>query len=169
MVRPRSSGVNPLSSTEISDRKVDSLFLVWLVSRSTVDLLDTALSPAGVTADEFAIYSILASAPGITPTELARWMAAPPTTVSSYVKRLETRGHLTRQTHPRDRRSYRIALSPDGEASYREARALFAPVRAAVARALGADERDVRNALMRLRLVVDGLREAPARAVTRKR
>ena len=67
-------------------------FMVWLTSRATADLLDTALAPAGLDGDEFAIYSVLTAASSITPTELARWMAAPPTTVSSYVKRFEARG-----------------------------------------------------------------------------
>jgi DNA-binding MarR family transcriptional regulator len=164
MVRGRSSSVNRLSRTEISDRNVDALFLVWLVSRSTADLLDTTLRPAGLTADEFAIYSILASAPRITPTELARWMAAPATTVSTYVKRLETRGHLIRETHPHDGRSYRIRLSRSGQLRYEQARALFAPVRSAVAHALAADERDVRDALLRIRLIVDDLRQQPGPA-----
>jgi DNA-binding MarR family transcriptional regulator len=159
MVRNRSSVVNPLSSTDISDRNVDTLFMVWLVSRSTAGLLDTALRAVNVSADEFAIYSILNKAPGITPSELARWMAAPATTVSSYLKRLETRGHLIRLAHPQDRRSYRLALSDSGELKYQAAKALFAPVRSRVTRGLAAEEGDVRRTLLRLRAVLDDVRQ----------
>ena len=45
------------------------IFLVWLVARSTEDLMDTVLRSAGVTGDEFALYSVLAASPGITPSE----------------------------------------------------------------------------------------------------
>ena len=38
------------------------LFDVWLVSRATTGLLDAALAPSGLTADEFGVYSVLTSA-----------------------------------------------------------------------------------------------------------
>jgi DNA-binding MarR family transcriptional regulator len=160
MVRTRSSSVKALSPAEIRHRNVDTLFLVWLVSRSTQDLLDEVLRPAGLTADDFAIYSILADAPGITPTELARWMATPATTVSSFVKRFEARGHLTRLANPHDQRSYRLQLTPSGKRAHKTARALFAPLRAQVADALTEQQVDAREALLRLRVIVDDLRRA---------
>jgi DNA-binding MarR family transcriptional regulator len=39
---------------------------------------------------------MLAAPSRVTPSDLARWMAAPPTTVSSVIKRLERRGHARR-------------------------------------------------------------------------
>lgn len=158
MVRSRSTSVKALSAAEVRDEDVDVLFMVWLASRSTEDLLDSALAPAGMTGDEFAVYSVLTAASPITPTELARWMAAPPTTVSSYVKRFTARGHVTRDPHPDDRRSYRIALTPAGRKAHQDAAALFLPVRTRVAEALGAEDGDVREALLRLRTVVDDIR-----------
>jgi DNA-binding MarR family transcriptional regulator len=147
-----------LSAGEVRDEDVDVTFLVWLTSRATTDLLDAALMPTGLTGDEFAIYSVLTAAPSITPTELARWMAAPPTTVSSYVKRFERRGHVQRQPHPGDRRSYRIKLTPEGRQAYRAAADLFLPVRTRVIDALGPREAEVREALMTLRSVMDEIR-----------
>ena len=158
MVRDRRKSVKALSPAEVRDEDVDALFMVWLVSRSTTDLLDSALSPAGLTADEFAIYSVLTAAPTITPTELARWMAAPATTVSSYVKRFETRGHVVRERNPDDGRSYRIRLTPAGRRTYRAAARLFLPVRSAVSGALDDQDVDMREALLRLRVVIDDLR-----------
>lgn len=159
MVRPRNKSVKPLSAAEVRDEGVDALFLVWLVYRSTEDLLDSALAPAGLSGDEFAIYSMLTAAPTITPTELARWMAAPATTVSSYVKRFEARGHITREPNPDDRRSYRIRITPAGRRAYRAAAGLFVPIRTQVADALAEQDSDVREALLRLRTVVDDLRK----------
>ena len=161
MVRKRSNPVNGLTPGEVRDEEVDVTFMVWLTSRATADLLDTALAPAGLDGDEFAIYSVLTAASSITPTELARWMAAPPTTVSSYVKRFEARGHVEREPNPADRRSYRIKLTPAGRRAHRTAAALFLPMRQRVEDDLGTRARDVREALLTLRTVLDGIRQAP--------
>jgi len=158
MMRVRSTSVKPLSAAEERDANVDPLFLVWIVMRSTEDLLDSVLAPAGLTGDEFAIYSVLAASPGITPGELSRWMAAPATSVSSYVKRLEARGHLGRQPHPSDRRSYRIGLTAAGERAYHAGSALFGPVRDRVIRSLGDRDNAVRESLLAMRSAVDSVR-----------
>lgn len=161
MVRQRSKSVQGLSSAEVRDEGVDVTFMVWLTHRATADLVDATLAPAGLDGDEFAIYSMLTAAPAITPTELARWMAAPLTTVSSYVKRFEARGHVQREPNPADRRSYRIKLTPAGRRAYRAAAALFMPLRTRVADSLGAREEGVREALLTLRIVLDEIRHAP--------
>jgi DNA-binding MarR family transcriptional regulator len=160
MVRRRGEPAGGLSPTEVREENVDVTFMLWLTHRATTDLVDAALAPAGLDGDEFAIYSVLTASPGITPTELARWMAAPPTTVSSYVKRFEARGHVRREPNPADRRSYRIKLTPAGRRAYRAAAALFVPVRTRVAESLGAREDEVREALLTLRTVLDEIRHA---------
>jgi len=137
-------------------------FMVWLASRATNDLIDGVLAPAGLDGDEFAIYSVLTAATSITPTELARWMAAPPTTVSSYVKRFEARGHVVREPNPADRRSYRIQLTPAGRRAHRTAAGLFIPVRTRVEEALGERAEDVREALLVLRAALDEVRHPTA-------
>jgi DNA-binding MarR family transcriptional regulator len=157
-VRVRSTSVRALSAAEVEEQGVDPLFMVWLVSRSTEDLVATVVGPAGLTGDEFAIYSVLAASPGITPGELSRWMAAPATTVSSCVKRLEGRGHLTRRPHPSDRRSYRIHLTAAGIRTHQHAVTLFGPVRSQVIESLHDEDGRVRESLLRLRSVVDTLR-----------
>ena len=161
MVRQRSKQAKGLSSAEVRDEDVDVTFMVWLTSRATADLLDAVLAPTGLDGDEFAIYSVLTAAPSITPTELARWMAAPPTTVSSYVKRFEARGHVRREPNPADRRSYRIRLTPAGRSAHRSASEVFAPLRNRVAEELGPRLGDVREALVTLRAVLDQIRHSP--------
>src|SRR6478609_9200078 len=158
MMRARSTSVKPLSAAEIRAAEVDPLFLVWIVSRSTEDLLSTVLAPLGLTGDELALYSILAAAPGITPSELSRWMAAPATSVSSYVKRLENRGHVTRRPHSKDGRSYRIHLTAAGRRTHEAAVELFRPIRTRVIETLGDQEGSVKESLLRLRRIVDDLR-----------
>ena len=138
------------------------LFEVWLVSRATAGLLDAALAPTGLSADEFGVYSALTSADSLTPTELARWMSAPATTVSSYVRRLTARGHLERERNPRDGRSYVLRLTEAGRAAHAAAGARFLPALEEVVAALGAQEPEVRRALAVLRRSLDDvLRPGP--------
>jgi DNA-binding MarR family transcriptional regulator len=113
------------------------LFDVWLVSRAATARITEALREAGLDADEFAIYSILASTNGMTPTELAHWMAAPATTVSSYVKRFTRRGHVEQVDNESDRRSYLIRLTNAGRAVHQAAGLLFLPLLDEVNRRLG--------------------------------
>lgn len=126
------------------------LFDVWLVSRATFAALDTALAASGLTADEFAIYSVLTSTDGMTPGELARWMAAPLTSMSSYVKRFEARGHVVRLAHPEDGRSYRLQLTPAGRLAHRKAGKLFQPVLDQVEESLDISASTARRALQSL-------------------
>jgi DNA-binding MarR family transcriptional regulator len=161
VVGRRSNSVKGLSAAEVLEEDVDVTFMVWLTSRATANLLDDALAPSGLDSDELAIYSVLTAAQAITPTELARWMAAPPTTVSSYVKRFEARGHVEREPNPADRRSYLIKLTPEGRRAHRAAVTLFSPLRTRVAAGLGGRGAQVRDALVTLRTVLDDIRNAP--------
>jgi DNA-binding MarR family transcriptional regulator len=122
------------------------LFDVWLVSRSVNGLLDSALADSGLSADEFAIYSVLRKG-SLTPTQLAHWMSAPMTTVSSYIKRFESRGHLRREGNADDRRSYRVLLTEAGLAAHQRAGAMFLPVLGAVELSLGQATDAVRDSL----------------------
>lgn len=112
------------------------LFDVWVVANSTRALLDRALRPSGLNAEEFALYSAIRRDGGVTPTELAALMALPPTTVSSTVARLERRGHVHKVPNSADARSYRIRLTTAGLAAHTSAGALFAPVLSRVEAAL---------------------------------
>ena len=106
---------------EVPEGLTNVLFDVWLVSRATTAMLDETLRPSGLDADEFAVYSVLASGDGMTPSDLAQWMSAPATTVSSYVKRFEARGHVQRAPHPDDGRSYLLQLTAAGRRVHCEA------------------------------------------------
>ena len=135
------------------------LFDAWLVSRAANALLDDALVASGLTGDEFAVYSVLSHEP-LTPTELAAWMSAPLTTVSSYVKRFEARGHVMRLPNADDRRSYRLTLTEDGAAAHQRAGKRFLPGLQDVEAALGDDTAAVRRALASLRAALESVRSA---------
>ena len=133
------------------------LFGTWLTSRAVHALIDDVIRPSGLDADEFAIYSVLSRGDGMTPSELSRWMSAPATTVSSYVKRFEKRGHVDRVPSVEDRRSYRLTLTTEGRAAHRRAGELFQPTLAEIDEALGQNEPDVRLQLLELRRVIDAI------------
>ena len=161
MVRSRSSNVK--GRRQPTD-EFNVLFEAWRLSRAVSALLDAVLAPSGLTADEFGVYSVLAGVASITPTELARWMAAPATTVSSYVKRFESRGHVERAPNPEDLRSYRIQLTPAGRRVHRRAADLFTPTLTRVLSTLSDREADVRTAVRVLRDTVEAVHGAdPAR------
>jgi DNA-binding MarR family transcriptional regulator len=159
IVRVRSSSVKSFPSSDVDERLDNVLFNVWLVSRATTGLLDAALKPSGLDSDEFALYSLLLAGDGATPTDLARWMVAPPTTVSSYVKRLERRGHAVRVANPHDGRSYLLQLTDAGRAAHTDAATRFLPVAEAIRAALGSKEASVTTALHVLRDAVVAVEE----------
>lgn len=162
MVERSSDDVKPLSSADVEQWDVDVLFLVWLVARSTEDLIDGVLDAAGLSADEYAVFSMLRATGGTTPTELARWMAAPPTTVSACLKRFTARGLVTRVPNPDDGRSSLVRLTAAGLRTHDAARSRFGPVRDDVVDRLAGDHLAIADALTTLRTVVDQLRAAPS-------
>jgi DNA-binding MarR family transcriptional regulator len=161
MVRHRSSSVKEDPVMAQPDDDVNVLFAVWLLARRTGATLDAALGPSGLTSDDYAVYSVLTGSESVTPTELARWMAAPLTTVSSAVKRLERRGHVRRLPHPDDGRSYRIGLTAAGRRAHRQATVLFESALAAVVEDLGPAEPRVREALRKLATSLDAVAPPP--------
>jgi DNA-binding MarR family transcriptional regulator len=151
MMRVRSSAVKGHPVDALAPAATNVLFDVWLVSRATTGALDAALAPTGLSADEFGLYSVLTSSDTVTPSELARWMAAPLTTVSSYVKRLEGRGHLVRERNPNDGRSFVLRLTPAGREAHAAAGRAFLEVLARVEARLGTTVDPVRRSLATLR------------------
>ena len=143
------------SSGEPGEGLDNVLFDIWLVSRATTALIDEVVRPSGLDADEFAVYSVLAAGDRMTPTELARWMAAPPTTVSSYVKRFERRGHVERVANPDDRRSYHVRLTSAGRRAHLAAGELFLPIRERVTALVGPTVPDAHRLLRLLHDTVE--------------
>ena len=123
------------------------LFDVWSLAGATRALLDDALADSGLSAEEFALYSLLHMS-GRTPTELATALHVPATTMSSILKRLDRRGHIRRRDHPDDRRSSIIELSPAGRAAHQKAGEAFLPVLERVEAALDRPVADARGALV---------------------
>jgi DNA-binding MarR family transcriptional regulator len=139
------------------------LFGVWLVGRATIEAIDRQIAASGLSAMEFPVYCLLALTGGMTPSALGSWMAAPPTTVSALVKRLEGRGHAVRRPNPADRRSYLVALTEQGRAAQDLAVTEFGPMAETVQAALGPRAQRVRDDLLELRRALDLVRTSDAR------
>ena len=136
----------------MGDQRDDNvLFEIWRLSRVATRAIDDTIRGSGLTADEFAVYSVLSAGPR-TPGELAEWLAAPPTTVSSYVKRFERRGHIRREPSTEDGRSYQVALTRSGRAAHASAGTAFLALLDDVRADLGpTQERAAHQALSDLR------------------
>jgi|SRR5215207_3942663 len=137
--------------TSSTPPQMSLLFDLWLVNHLISGALDEVLTAeSGLSGEDFGFYSLLRRFGPATPTQVSRWTAMPPTTVSATVRRLVGRGHVDQRRNPTDGRSRLIALTDAGvDAHRRAAEAFFATTRT-LAAAIGADERRQRAALQRL-------------------
>jgi DNA-binding MarR family transcriptional regulator len=134
------------------------LFDLWLVNHLISGALDEVLTTeSGLTGEDFGFYSLLRRFGPATPTQVSRWTAMPPTTVSAAVRRLAGRGHVDQWPNPADGRSRLIALSDAGVDAHAQAAEVFFAATRTLSAAIGADEPRQRAALQRLDRV---LREA---------
>jgi len=74
------------------------------------------LQEAGVSGEQLALLSLIATVEPITPTALAAEMGVPLTTLADALRRLDSRGELERTPNPADQRSHLISLSGEGRA-----------------------------------------------------
>jgi DNA-binding MarR family transcriptional regulator len=127
------------------------LFDLWLVNHLISGALDDVLfDDGGLSGDEFGFYSLLRRFGPTSASQVVRWTAMRPTTVSTLVRRLQQRGHLQQRPNPADGRSRLIALTQAGEATHARTAATFFAATRALAAALGPDEQRQRASLQRL-------------------
>jgi DNA-binding MarR family transcriptional regulator len=127
------------------------LFDLWLVNHLISGALDDVLpQTSGLSAEDFGFYSLLRRFGPVTSTQVVRWTAMRPTTVSTQVRRLQRRGHVEQRPNPADGRSRLLALTPAGEAAHAATAATFFAATRTLAAALGPDELRQRASLQRL-------------------
>jgi DNA-binding MarR family transcriptional regulator len=135
------------------------LFDLFAANQQVKSLLTRAMASAGLRPDEYAVYSGVFEFGPISPTQLARVVGMPPTTLSHYVKAMREAGHVVEKRRPEDGRSRALTLSPSGLAAHRRANRAFEPAyQAFVSRVC--DESVIKSAL-------EGI-EAAARDATRE-
>ncbi len=128
-------------------------------------LLRTAFEGAPMTADEFAVYSLLGFRGPIAPAKLAAALGMQRSTLSNYLSRLDERGDLVREPDPDDGRSVLIELSAAGKARVKGTVPYFAAGASPFHRALGTKQA---AALKTLRLISAALDEAADTVATQR-
>ncbi len=128
---------------------LSALFDVFVLAQAVQELLVDAFAGAPLTPEEYAVYSQVLSTPRCTPTDLARELAAPLTTVSDWVRTFTARGHLAREVRVQDRRSYGVTLTAAGRRAHREANRFFEHANATFISAYERSEPDLRAVLQR--------------------
>ncbi len=97
-------------------RRANAFFRLYVLSQLMGTLLDREL---GDIPDGFGVYSAIGSMGRITPTDLARRVGMPPTTLSGHSERLSRKGIVRRVDNPGDRRSYLLELTEEGAKAFR--------------------------------------------------
>ena len=106
--------------------RLSLLFHLFAAEQRVRTLVVRAMADAGLKPDEYAVYSVLFDEGPHAPTDLARRVGMPPTTMSHYVRAMLERHHVSRETVPGDRRSFRLALTPAGLDAHGRASRAFA-------------------------------------------
>lgn len=102
------------------DFERDLLFLLHDVARLLRVDTDKRARAHGMTRAQWGILIWLERQPGISQKELAERLEVEPITVARLVDRLEARGMVERRPDPRDRRIWRLHLSPPAHLVLRE-------------------------------------------------
>jgi MarR family transcriptional regulator, transcriptional regulator for hemolysin len=98
----------------------DLLFLLHDVARLLRIDADKRARQHGMTRAQWAILIWLERQPGISQKELAELLEVEPITVARLIDRLEGRGMVERRPDPRDRRIWRLHLTPLAHPTLRE-------------------------------------------------
>jgi DNA-binding MarR family transcriptional regulator len=114
------------------------LLQAYAVQQLSGDLLRAELGDT-MSPSRFAFQSVVGTVGPLTPGELARRLGMAPTTVSSWIGRLENEGALTRTPNTEDGRSVLVELTPLGREQLDEAMPHFRRAYLALHDALGDD------------------------------
>ncbi|MBO0830586.1 MAG: MarR family transcriptional regulator [Actinobacteria bacterium] len=94
-----------------------ALLALQRATHATLHLLAAELADLDMTSAEINALANLADRRGRSVSQLGVAVGARPTTLTSVLDRLESRGHITRGARPGDRRSVLIELTPSGMAA----------------------------------------------------
>jgi DNA-binding MarR family transcriptional regulator len=155
--------------------RLSLLFQSFVANQRIRALLTEAMADAPIRADEYAVYSLVLETGPITPTDMARILGMPLTTLSDYTRTMVERGHARRRPNPGDHRSYLLELTRQGVAAHDGARQRFVRAKVPLDRsieALGGDLAEIEAAVRLLGLaaertlgqLVDGVDGPPARS-----
>jgi DNA-binding MarR family transcriptional regulator len=142
------------------------LYFLFAASQAAGTMLDEALADAPLDSAGYALYSAVRETQPTTPTDLARHLGMPVTTVLDAVAAMLRKEHLVKLRNPRDRRSYLVRLSDDGERIHDDTHRRFAEVDRRLQAHLGERRSAVLATMKELKsaseLVLDELRATAA-------
>jgi len=166
MVAPRNSNSSELPAIDAPERRR----LPPLLRRAWYGLNQAfrrQIAHTGATPDQFTVLRSLdeGDPDGISQRQMTDLMSSDPNTIASLLERMEKAGWIERRQHERDRRAYRIRLSPTGRRKFKELRELAVDLQARVLDALPASARE--RFLEHLALVADACRDAAESAAER--
>ncbi len=134
-----------------SPTTLSPMYFLFGASQRVNALLADSLAGAPLDAAGYALYSALRETQPTSPTDLARHLGMPVTTVLDLVKGLQRRDHAVRLRNPRDRRSYLLRLTEAGEAVHDETERFFSAADLRLRDELGEQRDAVIAALVELR------------------
>jgi DNA-binding MarR family transcriptional regulator len=123
------------------------------------------LQEAGVSGEQLALLSLIATVEPITPTALAAELGVPLTTLADALRRLDARGELERSPNPADQRSHLVRLSEAGRARLEAVEPSLRKAAAELSAELRLSDAEVEQALEDLH---GALRAASSREAVRK-
>ena len=108
--------------TQSEIEKLDKVYHALVVSmqKTSEELWKDKLE--GISTVEISILSIIQSKPDVILKEITQILGVPASTLTSAINRLEKRGLLARVISKRDRRSFGLALTNDGQLAQQEHR-----------------------------------------------
>lgn len=93
---------------------LDFLRMVWAVDHGAQSMSKRMEATLGVTGPQRLVIRLVGRFPGITAGQLAEVMRVHPSTMTGILKRLESKGLLSRRENPRDRRRSFLGLTEAG-------------------------------------------------------
>jgi DNA-binding MarR family transcriptional regulator len=129
---------------------------LYVASQRVGQLLDDELEGAEVAADDYALYSRLATHGPATPTELAGDLGVPRSTLMLRFRRLAERGHAMQIPNPVDGRSSLLTLTAEGRDAQLGTLPRFRTVMQEIADALERSPSEVAEVMAEFARAADG-------------
>jgi DNA-binding MarR family transcriptional regulator len=126
------------------------LFDLFVADSAARTLLTPVMAGTGLTATQYAEYSLVLVHGPLSVTRFASIANLPLTTASDTVRSMERRAHVARVRDPADGRAWLVELTAEGRAAHQKARRAFRTAARAVREHRGPAEPAVRDALQRL-------------------
>ena len=123
------------------------LFDLFAAGQRMKRLLTAAMVESPLGPEEYAAYSVIFERGPLTPTDMAKTLGMPVTTVLDLLRTVAARGHIERQPNPDDGRSYLISLTDAGVQTQQAASLEFARAMTPLAFSVGVEETEMRRAL----------------------